>query len=109
MERGVQGVALHRELTVPGNVVLPGQGRHPLKQGLKVRGGEGAQLHQHPGAAAQVDIQAGDVRQGAGAVDPAVFRPDVPKGQAAHLVRHQGFQPEEAGNRQDHGNVSFVR
>ena len=64
------------------------------------------QLHQHPGAAAQVDIQTGDICQGAGAVDPAVFRPDVPKGQAAHLVRHQGFQPEEAGNRQDHGYVT---
>ena len=77
VELGVQGVALHREFAVPGDVILPGQGIDPLEQGLKVPGGEGTQLHQHPGTAAEVDIQPGDVSQGAVAVHPAVFRPDI--------------------------------
>ena len=77
MKLGVQGVAFHRELAVPGDVILPGQGIDPLEQGLEVPGGEGTQLHQHPGTAAEVDIQPGDVSQGAVAVDPAVFRPDI--------------------------------
>ena len=77
MERGIQGVALHRELAVPGDEVLPGQGQHALEQGFKILGGEAAQLHQHPGAAAQIDVQPGDVSHGPFTVDPAVLRPDV--------------------------------
>ena len=107
MEGGVEGPALHGELAVFGDIVLPGQGGHPLEEGLKVRRGEGPQLQQHPGAAAQVDVQPGDVRQGAVAVDPAVFRPDIPKPQPPHLIRHQGLQPEQAGNRQCHSTVSL--
>ncbi len=103
MEGGVQGVALHRELAVPGDIVLPGQGPDALKQLVEGGGGEGAQLHQHPGAAAEVDIQAGDVRRRALAVDAAVFRPDILHIQPAQLVGHQGLQSQKTGNGQDHG------
>ena len=91
MQGGIQGVALYGELPLPGDEILPGQGQHALEQGLEVRGGEGAQLHQHPGPAAQVDVQPGDVRQAAVTVDPAVFRPDAGQAQALDLVGHQGL------------------
>ena len=56
-----------------------------------------------PGAAAQVDVQPGDVRRAAVAVDPAVFGPDVFQVQPPQLVGQQGLQPEEAGNGVFHG------
>ena len=84
--------ALHGEFPLPGDEVLPGQGQDPLEQGLKVRGRERfPKLHQHPGPAAQADVQPGDVRQGPLAVDPAVFRPDAGQAQALDLVGHQGL------------------
>ena len=98
VELGGDGVALHRELPVPGDAILPGDGGYALKQRLEVRGREAGQLHQHPRAAAQVDVQPGDVCRAAVAVDPAVFRPDVFQVQPPQLVGHQGLQPEEAGN-----------
>ncbi|CAN4006669.1 hypothetical protein BFDFBN_BFDFBN_08735, partial [Dysosmobacter welbionis] len=102
------GVALHRELPVPGDAILPGDGGHALKQRLEIRGREAGQLHQHPGAAAQVDVQPGDVRRAAVAVDPAVFGPDVFQVQPPQLVGHQGLQPEEAGNGVFHGGSSLA-
>ena len=103
VQRGVQGVALDGELAVPGDELLPGQRQHALEQRLEIPGGKAAQLHQHPGAAAQIDVETGDVSHGAFTVDTAVFRPDVVQLQALHLIRHQGFQPEQAGDRQCHG------
>ena len=102
MEGGVDGIALHGELAVTGDIVLPRQGQHALKQGLKVLGHEAAQLHQHAGAAAQVDIQSGDVGHLAVTVDAAVFGPHVLQLQAFHFVCHQTFQSEQAGDGQSH-------
>ena len=99
---GVQGISLHRELPVPGDIVLPGHGGHALEQGLKVRGRKGGQLQQHPGAAAQIDVQPGDVGLGALTVDPAVLGPDVFQIQPLQLVGHQGLQPEETGDGKSH-------
>jgi hypothetical protein len=77
VESGCQGVAFHREFPVPGDVVLPGQGQHALKQRLKIRRGEGAQLHQYPRSAAEVQIQPGNVKHIPFTVDAAVFGPDI--------------------------------
>ncbi len=77
MELGVQGIALYRELAVPWDIILPRQGVDPLKQRLEITGREGAKLHQHPCAAAEVDVQSGNVSQSSFTVDPAVFRPDI--------------------------------
>ena len=103
MQLGIQGIALYGKFSVTGNIRLPGQGIDPLKQRFKIPGREGTQLHQHPGAAAEIDIQPGNVRRGAVAVHPAVFRPDIVQIQAAHFLRHQTFQTKQAGNRQNHG------
>ena len=77
VEGGVQGPALHGELPLPGDVILPGKGGHALEEGFKVRGRVAAQLHQHPRAAAQADVEPGDVREGPFAVDPAILGVDV--------------------------------
>ena len=77
VELRVQGIALYREFAVPGDIVLPGQGVDPLKQRLEITGREGAKLHQHPCAAAEVDVQPGNVSQSPFTVDPAVFRLDI--------------------------------
>ena len=107
MELGGDGVPLHREFSVPGDVILPGDGGHALEQGLEVRRRKAGQLQQHPGAAAQVDVQPGNVRRCAVAVDPAVFGPDVLQVQPSQFVSHQALQPEEAGNGQCHKRDSF--
>ena len=109
MELGIERIAFHGELTVAGDEIFPRQGVHPLKERLKITGREGAKLHQHPCAAAEADIQPGDIRQRAVAVYPAVFRPDVLQIQAAHFVRHQTFQSKQAGNRQRHGPCLLSR
>lgn len=94
MQRGVQTVAFYGELPVPGDIVLPRQRQHALEQRLKVRRRERTQLHEHPGAAAQIQIQPGDISHGPLAVDPPVFRPHILQLQPAHLLRHQGLQSE---------------
>ena len=103
MECRVKRIALDGKLAVPGNIVLPGQGGHALKQRFEIRCWEGAQLHQYPGAAAQIEIQTGNIGQRAFTVDPAVFRPDLGQIQPPHLIGHQRFQSQQAGNRQCHG------
>ena len=92
MELGVQGIALYRKFPVPGDIILPRQRVNTLKQRLKIPNGEGVQLHQHPCAAAQIDVQPRNVRHGTVAVHPAVFRPDVLQLQTAHFLRHQTLQ-----------------
>ena len=72
MEGGVEAVALHRELALPGDEALPGQGTGALKQGVEVLGREGAQHQQHPLPGAQVQIQTGEVQGGALAEHPPV-------------------------------------
>ena len=77
MELACQGVSLYRELAVLWDIVLPGQGQHALEQSLEIRRGEGAQLHQHPGAAAKVQVQTGNVKHSSFTVDAAVLGPDT--------------------------------
>ena len=108
VEGGLEGVALDGEFPVPGDEVLPGQSPGALKEGVKIPGGEGAQLQKHPLAAAQVQVQTGDVRLRAPAADPAVFRPDLLQAQMAHLVGHQALQPEQAGHGQGHHGKSLL-
>ena len=98
MEGGVDGIALHRELALPGDELLPGQRIGALKEGLKVGGHKLPQEDKHSCSRAQVQIQPGNVLLGAGAQHPAVFRPHVGKAQLLHLVAHQALHPQQGGN-----------
>ena len=98
VQLGIQTVALYRKLAVPGDEFLPGQGSDALEKGLEAAGGEGAQLEQHPLAAAEIDIEAGQVGDLSPAQHPAVIYLDVLKGKAAQLVAHQALQAEQTGN-----------
>ena len=99
MEGGVETVALDGEGGSAGEVLLPGDGLHPFKQGVKIGGVEGAQHQQHPLTGAQVQIEAGDVPRTAGTQHMAVFRPYIGQIQAAQLVGGQTFQAEQGGNK----------
>mgnify|MGYP000720217656 CR=1 FL=1 len=98
MKLGGEGVALHGEGRVPGQIVLPGDGPGALKQLLEAAGRKPAQHQQDPGAAAQVDVQPRYVGQLAPAQDPAVFHLHIPQPQPPDLVAHQFFQPQQAGH-----------
>ena len=97
-EGGVEAVALHRELPLPGDEALPGQGPGALKQGVEVGGREGAQHQQHPLPGAQVQIQTGEVQGGALAEHPPVLRPDLVQAQAAQFIGGQALHPEQGGD-----------
>jgi hypothetical protein len=108
VQRGIETVTFDGEFSVYRDIVLPRQGTDPLEELVKGGGGERPQLHQHPGAAAQVDVQAGDVGKGALAVDATVFGADVLQPQALDLVGHQALQPKQARNRQSHMRVLLI-
>ena len=82
------GVALHGEGAVLGDIVLPSNGLHPLKQLLKAAGGEFAQHQQHPCATAEVNVEPCAVGIGAVAENAPVFHPDILQPQPLHLVAH---------------------
>ena len=98
VQLGGDGVALHREGRVPGQILLPGDGPGALKQLLKAAGREPAQHQQHPRPAAQVDVQPRQVGQFSPAQHPAVFHLHVLQAQPPDLVAHQFFQPQQAGH-----------
>ena len=77
MELAGNGVALHREGAVSGNVVLPGDGLHTLEKLLKASGREFPQHQQHPGAAAEVYVEPCAVVRGAVAKNAPVLYPDI--------------------------------
>ena len=92
------GVTLHGESRVTGQIILPRNGPGALKQLLKAAGGKLAQ-HQHdPRAAAQIEIQTGAVRRCAAAQDAAVFHAHLLQPQLFDLIAHQFFQAQQAGN-----------
>ena len=106
VELGVDGVALHGEGSVQGQVFLPGHGLRALEQLLEAAGGELGQHGDDPRAAAQVHIEPGAVRPSAPAENAAVFRMNIGKAQALDLVGHQLFQAQQAGDDvSDHINV----
>ena len=92
------GVALHREGGVLRQEFLPRDGADALKQLLEAPRRELPQQGDDPRAAAQVDVQPGTVRPAAPAEDAAVLRPHVLQAQTLHLVGHQLFQPQQAGD-----------
>ena len=97
MELGGDGVALHGERRVTGQIILPRDGPHALKQLLEAAGGKLPQHHHYPGAAAQVDVQPRAVRRRAAAQDAPVLRLHVLQAQTLHLIGHQLLQPQQAG------------
>ena len=106
VELGVDGVALHGEGGVQGQVFLPGHGLRALEQLLEAAGGEAGQHGDDPCAAAQVHVEAGAVCPSALAEDAAIFRLDIGKAQALDLVGYQFFQAQQAGDDiSDHINV----
>ena len=108
MQCGCQGVSLHGEFPIPGDVILPGQGQHALEQGLEIRRREGAQLHQHPGAAAEVQVQTSNVKHSAFTVNTAVFGSDAAQIQSFHLIGDEALQAEETGDSQSHREGSLL-
>ena len=80
MQLAGDGVALHREGGVLRQEFLPRDGADALKQLLEALRRELPQQGDDPRAAAQVDIQ------------------HVLQAQTLHLVGHQLFQPQQAGD-----------
>ncbi len=98
-EGGVEAVALHRELPLPGDEALPGQGPGALKQGVKVGGREGAQHQQHPLPGTQVQIQTGEVQGGTLAEHPARSPPGPGPGPGGAARRRSGPPPRTGWGR----------
>ena len=76
----LQAGQLDVEMHIPallGEIVLPWDGAHALKQLLEAEGGELPQHQHYPCAAAQVDVQPRTVRHGAPAQDAPVLRADI--------------------------------
>ena len=108
MQFRCQGITLHGKFSVPGDVVLPGQGQHALEQVLEILRRKGAQLHQHPGAAAEVQVQTGNVKHSTFTVNAAVLGPDAAQIQSFHLIGDEALQAEETGDSQSHREGSLL-
>ena len=98
VELGGDGVPLHREGRVTGQIVLPRHGAGALKQLLEAASREIRQHQHHPCAAAQVDVQPGAVGQRAAAQDAAVLRLYILQAKALALVAYQLFQSQQTGD-----------
>ena len=98
VELGAEAVALYRELAVPGDIVLPGHRLHTLEELLKGPHRVPSHQEQHPLAAAQVEVQPGQLPQVPLAQHPAGLRPDLLQAQLSDFVCHQALQAEEAGH-----------
>ena len=91
-------MALHGELTLLGDELLPGQRTGSLKEGVEVPGREGAQDQQHPLPGADIQVEPHQIGVRPGAQHPAVFRPDLGQLQPAELVGADPLQPKEGGD-----------
>ena len=100
VELGVEGVALHREGALPGDIVLPGQSLGSLKEGLKVGSMVPPHHQQHPLAGAQVQIHSGNVFRTSLAAHSPILRLHLRQAQPAQLLGAQALQAKQGGDQQ---------